>query len=107
MFVDQLPVLLHVEVFDPDVSELVLRWYVVDANLALFDQLPDVEEPQVRVLCASTAGPIADDDEGAFVVNVQRCGLKFCLESQLRHHNRAEHDLPSLLAPCHQLYLHY
>ena len=77
------------------VSELVLRWYVVDANLALFDQLPDVEEPQVRVLCASTAGPIADDEEHRSVVNVQQCGLEFCLDSLLRHHVRTRS--PSLL----------
>ena len=55
--------MLLVEMFGPDVSELILRWYVVDANLVLFDQLADVQEPQVHLLCASTVGPIADDEE--------------------------------------------
>ena len=56
------------------VSELVLRWYVVDANLALFDQFVDVEEPQAHVFSSSTVGPITDEERG-IVVDVQRCGL--------------------------------
>ena len=65
-----------------DVNELMLRWYVVDSNLTLFDQLADVGERR------ATLGPtsIADDEEIGSIVIVQRCGLEFCLERQLHHH---------------------
>ena len=52
---------LVVEVLSPNVGELVLSLCMVDADLALLDQLTDVEEPQGHVLCASTVGPVPDD----------------------------------------------
>ena len=58
--------------FSPEVGELAMRWYVVDANLALFDNLADEKESQGPVLCASTLGPVADDEERGSVVNAQR-----------------------------------
>ena len=53
--------MLLVAILSPNVGELDLTWYVVDADLALLDQLTDVGEPQGHVLCASTVGLVPDE----------------------------------------------
>ena len=49
--------MLLVEALSPNVGELALSWYVVGADLALLDQLTDVEKQQGHVLCAKNSVP--------------------------------------------------
>lgn len=78
-------VTLLVEVFSPNVGELVLRHYMADAVMALLDHLTDAEEPQGHLLRASTLGPFPDDEKRGSVVDEQLNGLEILLEPHLHH----------------------
>lgn len=59
--------------FRSDISELLLRGYVVDLDLAPLHHFADIEKTEGYVLCASAENMVAEDVERSHVLDVQRC----------------------------------